>query len=287
MSTNSEYIRYQLARFGVLRTQEIEALCESRCRQNRVYTVTRELIQLRHIERFCHPGIFRTAFRITSSGARAALGHETEALPKFREKDAHHALRVAQTLISLSRFENVTGFATELELPRETLREFSRSKIPDGIIQLSRNGASYEVAVEVEVTPKTDQRCIEFLDKYQETFIRSPHCSGLIVVCDANDIHERYSTLLEKREKAVRDRVLLVRGPGLESLNPAIYGTPDKNPAICGGLRRSHFGRTVTYFPFISIKEGQKLGSVPPHKGGQSENFKNKEHLQQTSSSGT
>ena len=280
MRVHTPYLLYQVARFGALRSTEIEALCEGRCGKSVMYENIGELLHCRYIERFCHPEISRTAYRATRSGIKAAFGLDSDELPKFRDLDTKHALRVAQTLINLARFENVSGIATELELPRDSLQAFSHSKIPDGIIQVTRGGATYEIAIEVEATPKTAQRCEEFLDKYQQAFLRSAYCSGVIVVCDANDIYERYSNHLEKRDESVRSRVLLVRGPGLESLNPTVYGPPRKKPGKCGELRRSHFGHAISYFPIVSTKPDQKPSAEPPQRGGQSEFSTNKEHLQ-------
>ncbi|MGK5083425.1 hypothetical protein WDW37_08960 [Bdellovibrionota bacterium FG-1] len=287
MRIHTTYLLYQVSRFGVLRTTELESLCADKCGKTILYANLKELIQHRYIERFCHPEIYRTAYRATPIGVKSAFGRDSVELPRFRDLESKHALRVAQTLINLARFENVSGFATALELPDESMRKFSHPKVPDGIIQLSRGNASYEVAIEVEVTPKTNQRCDDFLDKYQEAFLHSSYCSGVIVVCDANDIYDRYSTHLEKRDESFKDRVLLIRGPGLESLNPVIYGTPRNNPGKCGELRRSHFGAVISYFPIVSANRDQKADSVPPQNGGQSEFLTNKEFLQPISHSGT
>lgn len=280
MKIHTPYLLYQVARFGALRFSEIESLCEGKCSKSVLYENIAELIQHRYVERFCHPDIYRAAYRTTQIGFQAALGNYSVAQPKIRELDLKHTLRVAQILINLARFDHVSGIATEQELARESLREFSHSKIPDGIIQVSREGASYEIAIEVEVTPKASSRYDEFLDKYAEVFRRSPYCSGVIVICDSSDIYARYVNLLAKRDEPFRDRVLLVQGPGLESLNPEVYGYPRKSPGKCAEKRRSHSGGTISYFPIESTKRDLKNGSLPPHRVGQSEILTKKEYLQ-------
>ena len=58
----------------------------------------------------------------------------------IREKFLKHTLRVADALIALARFDHVSGFATEFEVHLEDWKAFSCSKIPDGLIQITRDG---------------------------------------------------------------------------------------------------------------------------------------------------
>lgn len=280
MKAASPYLLYQIARFGSLTIREIRALCEGIHAKTNIYAALKALVEAKLIVRLAHPNVDSPVYQPTPAGVRSTLGETQDHTRPARASDADHSLRVAQTLIALSRYENTTGFATEYEAPLEQWRQFSRSKVPDGAIQVTRGDLIYELAVEVEVTPKNWAKSEDFLNKYEDAFAHDASCSGVILVCDEDDILNHYQTLLKRKGEQLSKRFLVIRGPEVPTLNPSLYGEPWKIPGICANQRRASFSDGIRYLPIKFMSREKNAAHLPPDNRGVSGKIKNKEKLQ-------
>jgi hypothetical protein len=283
MKTCTPYLLYQIARFGSLTMREIAQLTEERFGRTNVYDGLKAMLHSKLIVRLAYSNASSTVYQATDSGRSASLGQALDHTRSGRVADVTHSIRAAQTLIALSRYEYVTGFGTEFEIPLEQWREFSRSKVPDGVIQVTRDNLSYELAVEVEVTPKTWTRSEDFVTKYQEAFDQKARCSGVILVCDEQDIFDRYQTLLQKKGESIAKRFLVIRGPELPALNRRLYGEVRKKPGFCADKRRASSGGENQYLPMKFALQKNSATQQAPDKDPLSGKLKIEEKIQQIS----
>jgi hypothetical protein len=214
-----------------------------------------------------HPSKRCSAYRITRDGFDAVFGKESGCIRTPAEKKLNHTLQVAEAVIELSRYESVSGFATEFELSKEHLQLFSYSKAPDAIIQLTRDGHRYEVALEVELHPKSDSRVDDFLSKYQKAFEQGALCRGVILVCHRQGAFVQFRNALEKGPSSLSDRFLIIHGPTLPRLNSEVYGERRKHPGICAEKERTISGGGFQYLPIKSASDHFVAGSIPTQSG--------------------
>ena len=283
MRASSPYLLYQIARFGSLTIREVRALCEGMYARTDIYAALKALREAKLIVRLAHPNVDSPVYQPTPDGVKSTLGETQDRTRPARVSDMVHSLRVAQTLIALSRYENVTGFASEFEVPLEQWQQFSRTKVPDGVIQVTRGDLIYELAVEIEVTPKTWARSEDFLFKYEDAFAHQAGCSGVILVCDEEDIFNRYQTLLKKKGEQLSKRFLIIRGPSVPPLNPNLYGEPRKIAGFCANQRRTSFSDGIRYLPMKFTSREFCATQLTPDKDPLSGKIKNEDKLQTTS----
>ena len=287
MRAISPYVLHQIARFGFLTIRELLELTEGKCGRSELYESLRAMIRSKLIARLTYSNTDSPVYQATEIGVVATLGETSDHPRAARSADVIHSLRVAQTLIALSRYEFITGFGTEFEIPLETWREFAHSKVPDGLVQVSRGELNFELAVEVEVTPKSRSRSQEFVNKYQDAFTKGALCSGVILVCDEPDIFDRYRSLLQGKGESLTSRFLVLQGPGLPPLNSRLYGESGKSPGFCADQRRTSFGDEIKYLPVKSRSPEFLATRLPPEKDPLSGKQNFKENLQPITSPGT
>ena len=268
MKREAPFVLYQIARFGMLTMSQLIELCEGRCRRTAIYDCILILGKAGYIERLAPIFFPKGIYRITPKGFCEALGRSNEFSRTPKSASIVHSVRVTDTLLELSRYENITGFATEFEIPTDEWSDFSRTKIPDGIIQVSRSAQQYELAVEVECEPKTWARCQEFVSKYRDVFEHRALCSGVILVCDLEHIYQKYLKVMREMGDSIAKRFLIVRGPDLPTLNPAIYGAPRMQRGHLADKSREHFTDGIQYMPIKSIEGPKKVKVLPPQTGG-------------------
>ena len=174
--------------------------------------------------------------------------------------------------MDLACYENVTGFAREFEISPDEWRDFSGSKVPDGVIRITREGLSYELAIEVETSRKNWNRTDQFFEKYREAFSRGAICSGVIVVCDSTGMAGRFSDKLKKFDREVAERFLVIMGSDLCQLNPKLYGEFKLYPGFTPENARTVFGGLVQYSPMKSARTLERAVLYPPDRGGQTLN---------------
>jgi hypothetical protein len=249
MKPHSPYILYQIARFGALTIHELQIVCQGACSRSGLYRSLEGLLRSKLIRRIPIETARSPVYMATEAGIRATLGNGRDPARFAAHADHNHTLRVAKTLLALARHENVTGICSEFELSVEEIRDFSGTKIPDGLIQVTRGNLIYELAIEVEVTPKAYSRSQEFLEKYKNAFEKGVICSGVFVICDEENIYDRYRGQLEQMGQSVAERFLILQGPDLPTINPLLYGQPEKHVGFCCEKRRTSFQGGIRYFP--------------------------------------
>ena len=279
MRREAPFVLYQIARFGILTIAQVRELCAGRCKRTAVYECLKSLAKAEYIERLAPAHFPNGIYRITSLGFDEAMGRSNEYAQKVRGASIPHTVRVTDTLLELSRYEYVSGFATEFEVPADELFDFSRKKIPDAIIQITRGDRKFELAVEVECQQKTWIRSEEFLSKYREVFEHRALCSGVIILCDLNQSYERYQKILSEGDKAFSKRFLLLQGPELPVLSSALYGVRTIRGNTANKARTSSV-EGIQYLPVKSINDLETTGSLPPNNEGLVTKSESKEHLQ-------
>lgn len=224
MRKNNKFLSKQIARFGAMTIRQMETVCLGKCTRATIYRMLDDLLELKLIKRMPHTGRAEAIFSPRPNLIQEIYKDEIKTHTGINEINIHHAIDVTNTLLTLSRYTFVTGIATEYEINSNDMRKFCHSRIPDGIIQITKDGISVELAVEVERTQRSDTRIQEVVDRYKETFIKNMPCTGLIVVTGNQAIHESYKNKILELPDEFQKMCLVVTSEGLTTLNQKHFG---------------------------------------------------------------
>lgn len=260
------FVLFQIARFGFLRPEHLAELCLGRARKSRIYQSLRTLHRLRLVQGQWLPATNRPVYGITKLGAQFVaqfVDRESYRLPTLNE--ARHQLRVAETLTELARYEYVTGFATENELSKGEIWCATRTRRPDAVFQVEREGKTFEIALEVETSHKSRDRVLAIIEKYRHAFANGAFCKGVFVVCDTPGIHRSYLEELKELDPDLQKKIVVLLGPKVPMLRSDLYGNPYKNPGKCAEKARTVFKgqfEPIRYSPMFS---GFPIRPEPPY----------------------
>jgi hypothetical protein len=253
MKTFAPYLLHQLVRFGALTIPQLLVLCTGKAARSSLYRVLNELIDTRCIIPVLHPTKRIRCYVPTPLGVSIALGESRPRAVGFRLNDLEHTVMAAQVLMRLSQHGYVSGVATQYEIDPDDIKQFCHHRIPDGILELTRGGHRFELAVEVETTLRNKLRISEVIERYDQSFKRGLSCSGLIVVSNTPAIHAAYEAALAKCSKPTEEKVLLLLGPELRDLNPQYFGQYNEGPSPSWEKTRSLSQDQAEYVPLNSI----------------------------------
>lgn len=175
MRKYNEFLENQIARFRAMTIRQMETACLGKCTKATIYRMLDDLMKLGLIKRMQHTGKAEAIFSPCRKLYQKKYGENTRRDVGFNETNILHAAAITQSLLTLSRYSFVSGVASELEIEASDIRKFCHGRIPDGIIQITNNGGSFELAVEVERTQRSDTRIQEVIDRYKETFMKNCH----------------------------------------------------------------------------------------------------------------
>lgn len=251
MKTHWPFLLHQITRFGAVTVPQLYELSSPRFKKSTLYNAMKRLKEQELIARIIHPTRDVLAYTANPSAYPLVYGDSDISYRRQKLLDLDHSIQCTQTLIELAHYEFVTGIAAENELTPEGLRHFTFSRIPDGIVEITRNQHQYWLAVEVETSLKSPLRIKEVLQRYQETFEMNLKCSAVILVATKSAIYTRYQRAIEGLPQAVAAKVLLCENPKALRLNEKYFG-----------IRRNHIGNALefawngsnTEFGFIPMK---------------------------------
>lgn len=227
------YLSLQCARFGAIHSKQALMLTEGLCGRSMMYKAMKYLVEKGWLEYHLFIRSRNTTYWRPTNKLWKKLSNDYGFVrPKeLRESDLLHSNTVLQTLVNLSHMENVTGLATEYELSPQSLEGFLEGRIPDAIIQLTREGQFKEIAVEVETTLKSRGRIDEILGHYANAFSKpGARCTGLLVVTSLPRINRAYQRACERLPEDVRRRVLVIPDDRVLELPIYEYGYRTPSP---------------------------------------------------------
>lgn len=247
MKSYAPYLLYQVARFGALTVPQILQVCEGKCRRSSLYRALGELVDGDFVYPILNPASRTRAYYATPDGRQQVFGTEQPLTAGVKPAELDHTITCADVLMKLCKFENVTGVATHFELSQEDFKRFCHERIPDGIIQLTQEGQSYELAVEVETSNRNASRVEQVLSHYWDTFRKGYECSGLLLIAVTRPIATMYRTALAQMPEEFQNRVRLLEGTDLQGLNQEAFGSPTANLSRCLDLARTSFHDEIKY----------------------------------------
>lgn len=227
MTESRLFLLQAITRLVILAPSQITKICKKVAAPSTVWWAQKWLIKHKYIARVPHP--FRGSFGYTPTDLAFPIvyGRGDRRIIQPRDTDLFHAIHCAEAIINLCKYENVTGFATEYELDKESLESFIHGRRPDAIIQISKDTQSFEIALEVEMTLKTIDRIEKILSAYQKTFEKNLFCQGVIIVAGRDDVYQCYSEQLSKWPEEFGNKILLTKDFELKTLKQNIYGRRD------------------------------------------------------------
>lgn len=141
-------------------------------------------------------------------------------------------------------------------LDNQVIESFCYSRTPDAITQITNQSFSYEIAIEVETSPKTDARIKSILANYEKTFARNMRCAGLLLIVPHPATFKRYQELIDNQPANLRERIRLVSSISHNELDPNVYGTRLNHleTSVKKTLEkiRTHFNQAAQYVPINS-----------------------------------
>lgn len=230
MRKQSAFLSRQLVRFGMMTLDQILKACSGRCKRATVYRILKSHRQAGFINKPYNVVIQHNAFSATRKLYAQVLPKSVCRGTSIPDRKAEHALAVVETLLTLSRYSFVTLVATEHEIDQNSFKQFCHSKIPDALIQISNGDEVFELAVEVEWSPKSDLQIDELLEKYRATFVKELICAGVLIVTKNKRMLELYQEKIKKLSEEFEKRILVVNFDELESLETKHFGTLNVHP---------------------------------------------------------
>jgi hypothetical protein len=211
------------------------------------------------LERVSHKVKDISAYAASPMLLRHVYGGEREKVSVIKVSELAHALACNKAAMSLMRYSFVSGLSLEHELSRSEISAFCHDRRPDGIVQITRPDAQYELALEVESSVKGLSRVAKILDGYQVTFESGRYpCAGVIIVATNLSAYRMYRERLLKVPASVRERVLLHTDLELPEMKEKFFGTRLKsildNPHLPQQKTRSQCEGEVQYLPMKSIQ---------------------------------
>lgn len=253
-----EYLALILTRVGGASPKQLQELCMPVMSKTALYRHLRRLVREGYAERQTHPTQLKFAYKATEKALKGEFDHDERArFGRPRSCELGHTLLVTDTLVTFSKYANVTGITLEHELCEETLREFNGCRRPDAIIQLTNSHGCYEIAIEAENSLKSKDRIKNVLESYETCFEKDIRCSGVIIVCGKKDIFNCYSEELAKRNEEHKKRILLTTPERLLDLNERIYGPIGTEVRMIWDLRRTESEGGISYISARSSSYGQ------------------------------
>lgn len=251
MKEHTPFLAHQIARFGTLTIRQMRTICHGQCSRATLYRTLGQFIQSKYVIRLTHQMKPLIGYAATPKLFELIYGQKHERHTGVRIRELEHTVACAEAMITLSRYSGVTGIATEQEWTPDEIKLFCRSRIPDGIIQVTQGDLSYELAVEVETTLKSELETAYVLERYQQTLLRNMPCVGVLIVAGNRGVFRKYERKLAELPSDIQERVLLVRTEGLRTLNSTYYGALGEYPGEVLSRRRTVSQNEGTY---ISMK---------------------------------
>ncbi len=257
MKRHAHYIATLIGKYRAITVTQLGTACQHLCKRsvlydNLAYLKNRELIQ-----RVSHPTLPRYGY-IARPELDQILGRPPEqTLRTLRVTDLSHAFAVTEALFELSRYSYVTAVAHESEISSDDEHLFCPGRRPDGIIQIEREKWKYEIAVEVERTPKGLDRVKEMFTLYRKAISNPKYqCAGVLFVLHPGCKPERYQEERMKLPSDEQGKVLLQTPEGLAELSSQYFGLRSEGSGFNSGLKsgkvRQLSGGGVQYLPMIS-----------------------------------
>jgi hypothetical protein len=271
MKKHVPFLLHQIARFGVLTVPQMKYLCMHRCKQSSLYASLRELLRSKHVTRVSHPMGTQIGYSATMQTYAELYGPDHHRASGARIADLSHAISCAEAMIQLCRYAHVTGIATEYEISSPDLSNFSLKSVPDGIVQISSGEHSFEIAVEVESTRKTESRIDNLIKAYTQTFSRKMICKALLIVATDPVIFGVYQKKIPELPQDIEKKILLMNADALDKLSSERFGSHLSEPGMCLEKQRSHYTDHVQYFPIKSIFKALERPLKAPPMNGQSQ----------------
>lgn len=259
MNPRARFLLYQICRFGALNAKQMLEICDGYYKKTNLYRRLHLLTKEKLITNLC-PTIGEGAIMgPTPKALKLVFGENHFRTKPARQSDLDHAEKFADVMTALGKYEFVTGIATEYEISPQELSLFALNRIPDGIIQVSRNNIKFELAVEVEHSSKNFARISEILSTYQKTISRQMQCEGVMFVCCDDGIFNSYREQIEKLPSDIERRMVLVKINEINHLEERFYGRFGMRPNQGLNYRRNHFTSGIKYFPIISREDEKKF----------------------------
>jgi hypothetical protein len=230
MRKHNQFLSRQIARFGAMTIPQMEFACSDKCGKATVYRMIDDLLEQGLIKRMPHIGKAGSLFSPRPALYRETYGDEIKTSTGLNEVNILHTIEVTQVLLNLSRYAFVSGIATEYEISSSDLSKFCHSRTPDGIIQITKESGSFELAVEVERTRRSDSRIEDVIEKYKYTLMKDMPCAGLLVVVQDQALFDVYQLKISKLPIEIAERLLVVTHDGLLNLKQEHFGEFGKGP---------------------------------------------------------
>lgn len=220
-----EYLLRVITKIGSASSKQLQEICKPVMSRSVLYYHLKGLVGLRLVERVTHPNELKFAYRATDEAfANFYEFDEKSGFGRPRACELSHTLSVTEAIITLSKYQNVTGYTPEHALCPSRLREATGYRRPDAIIELTNTHGVYSLAVEVENSLKSKKRIQGILEAYEHCFEADRECVGVIIICEKKTVLDCYLEHLGKMDEEFRKRVLLLEPKGLLTLRESIYG---------------------------------------------------------------
>jgi hypothetical protein len=252
MKKYAPFLSLQLARFGALTIPQMIGLCQGSCQKSTLYRTIGQWTKQGLLRRITHPVKSIIAYAATPALYALVYGSEHQRRIGIRETELSHSLFFSDVMIELSQYANVSGLASEYEIEPEEARQFCHGRNPDGIIQLTNEGSSFEFAVEVETSRKSTEKMERILAAYKSTFFRNMRCVGTIIVAEDPSILARYQKQIAELPAEIEERILVVNLQGLRALKTDLFGERLTQPGQSLELIRNSSQGTIHYTPLIT-----------------------------------
>ncbi|MBS1958331.1 MAG: hypothetical protein JST80_02560 [Bdellovibrionales bacterium] len=230
MKKHSYFLATQIARFGMLSIPQMKLACSNKCSQATIYRMLEDLVDQGLVKRIVFGKEAKFRFAATANLYQMVFGEDFKRITGLKESNLLHSEAVADTLLTLSRYENVAGITTELEIEPNQIHHFCNSRAPDGVIELKFDTSPIYLAVEVERSRRSHDRISEVLNKYKVTFQKNMPCSGLLVVTDDKSLRDLYRSTISKHYPSIDEQVIVVTMKELEGLDPKHFGVIQPTP---------------------------------------------------------
>lgn len=274
MKQYRKFLLHQVTRFGALTMPQMSTICEDICKRTALYhTVSlykAEGLLYRSLQN--HESSY--VYVPTEAAYKTIFNEDYERARAVRAYDFFHTCSVAKAILKLSRYRLVSGIATEFEYESKDLIPFCYERTPDGIIQITRDGINYELALEVESSPRNVDRMKDLFIKYRKTLSAEMLCQGLIIVCTAQSFLKQYLELAKSIPANIKDRVIITDFDGLEDLKPQYFGERTQRPYSVLERTRTISASGIYYFPkyYDDLSKNRPTQSDPLGGGRQTTN---------------
>jgi hypothetical protein len=270
MRKHNQFLANQIARFGAMSIPQMQLACSGRCGRATIYRMLDDLLKMELIKRMPHSGEGKFLFSPRHTLNRQVYGEDMKRNTGINEINILHAAAVTETLLTLSRYSFVTGIATEFEMSPDDVGKFCYSRTPDGIIQITNESGTFELAIEVESSRKTHARIAEVIEKYRNTFLKNMPCAGLIVVVNSKSLFDAFQSKIAELPSEIENRYLVVMQEGLSTLNQKYFGEFKNVPQ--GSLEKiaTFTQGSPKFYPMITGDSFLKSDPIVPDHSRQS-----------------